>query len=165
MAMSFKLNLLQRVGVKLAKRRKEIGLKQSDVASALGVSTAFVSQLETGKKPVPENLIAGISQVLDFDLMGLLQCRDFKELKDSNEVSISTLQAMLDLFKDLSEEDQAMLLEFMKGFKLCSLETKKTLINKIHWDLELKVLRKDMDTLHELVSAADSENIRTKESA
>ncbi len=48
----------------LKMRRKKLGYTQSDLAKAVGVSTSFITEMETGRKAPSFQTIEKISQVL-----------------------------------------------------------------------------------------------------
>ncbi len=53
-------------GVAVRKLRLEKGLRLVDMAKPLGMSTAFLSAIETGRKPIPDGLLSKISRSLEW---------------------------------------------------------------------------------------------------
>lgn len=56
--------MLTPFGKALRQLRMERGLKLLDVAEALGVSSAYVSAIETGRKPIPDGFVSQIGRAL-----------------------------------------------------------------------------------------------------
>lgn len=58
----------ERIGKKLKKARKELGLRQVDVAKKVGVSSNWYAQIEQGKVENPGSVLIGkIAKVLGLD--------------------------------------------------------------------------------------------------
>lgn len=57
-------------GKKMREARESRGLSQKDIARLLGVSDAFISQVENGKKKVNVDNLIKISKVLDLNILG-----------------------------------------------------------------------------------------------
>lgn len=66
--------LLQEMGLRVSRRRKDLGLTQEQVAEQMDVSVQMISNLELGRKAIrPENLIkicAVLSTSADYLLTG-----------------------------------------------------------------------------------------------
>ena len=63
------MNSQERVGKTLKKARKELGLRQSDVAVKVGISSNYYSMIETGKRENPgSQVMTGIAKVLKLKL-------------------------------------------------------------------------------------------------
>lgn len=48
--------------------RKSIGLKQAELAEKIGIKQAYLSELETGKKPIPTSLYNTLIEVFGEDI-------------------------------------------------------------------------------------------------
>ncbi|MFP4600323.1 MAG: helix-turn-helix domain-containing protein [Persicimonas sp.] len=56
------------LGKKFARLRKEAGYKsQGDLARRIGVDRSMISQIETGRRGIPENRVSGFAQALGVD--------------------------------------------------------------------------------------------------
>jgi len=63
-----KANNASTLGEAIKKRRKELGLKQKDVADATGFSVSFISDLENGKPTAELGKSIHIINMLGMDL-------------------------------------------------------------------------------------------------
>lgn len=61
------------VGENIKKKRKNIGMSQSDLASAVGVSVPMICQIERGTKVPTVILGAEIAKILQCDLNDLVK--------------------------------------------------------------------------------------------
>ncbi len=57
--------MMTNLGKELRKLRIELGLKMHDMATAIGISDAMLSSIETGKKPAPDYMIERLAAVYD----------------------------------------------------------------------------------------------------
>ena len=63
----------KRVGLNIAKRRKQQGLLQSDLSKSTGITQQNISRLEVGENPNPSvNTLQRIADALNCDLVDLL---------------------------------------------------------------------------------------------
>lgn len=99
---------LAEMGIRIAKRRKEMHLTQEQLAEKMGVSLQTVSCIELGKKAVrPENLANMCSHLdvsADYILYGK---RNEKQMKDTvaklsalSPEAYRTVQSLIDLLYD-----------------------------------------------------------------
>jgi Zn-dependent peptidase ImmA (M78 family)/transcriptional regulator with XRE-family HTH domain len=66
-------------GIALRKLRLDKGMRLLDLASLLGLSTAFVSAIETGRKPIPDGYVLKVSRAMALttdELSGLRKAAD-----------------------------------------------------------------------------------------
>lgn len=81
--------LLREMGIRVSRRRKELGLTQEQVAEMMDVSVQMISNLELGRKAIrPENLVkicSILSVSADYLLTGRHNETDFLNL--SNKLS------------------------------------------------------------------------------
>lgn len=80
----------------IAKRRKELGLTQQELANKLFVSDKVVSKWETGKSIPDTSILVKLSEVLNISLDELL-----KNTNHNNEETISSDKAMLHIKNNL----------------------------------------------------------------
>lgn len=73
----------EKIGKFIAQKRKEKGLKQSDISVKLGVSDRSVSNWERGKNMPDLSLLEPLSKLLDISINELLMGEDIRE--DNNE--------------------------------------------------------------------------------
>jgi transcriptional regulator with XRE-family HTH domain len=99
-------------GRSIRKLRVERGETQSDIAGALGVSVAFWSSLETGKKNVPPDVLRRIEE--HFGLVG----DKAHELRDLAEMSRGEVRINMQKMNDPSRE---LVLGFARRFESGSL--------------------------------------------
>ena len=59
--------------LKIKEARKAAGMKQEDLAKALGVSASYVSQIERGETPVNLQNLEKISRALNAPIQELVQ--------------------------------------------------------------------------------------------
>lgn len=102
--------MLTMFGKVLRKARIDKGLLLKEMAEFCGVSSAFLSSVETGKKPIPSGLMEKAADFLEFDQGS----REWTELKDAEvlsrgEVSLPT--------RGLSERHQEAVLAFARHFE------------------------------------------------
>ena len=65
--------MLTPFGIALRKLRVEKGLRLFDLAEKLGQSTAFLSAVETGRKPIPDGLVFKVTRALDLSIPELIR--------------------------------------------------------------------------------------------
>ncbi len=91
------------VGKRMAKRRKELGLKQYEVCEQINVNYKYISNLETGRSvpslEVVMNLCEALQTTPDYLLLGTVG--------DSNGISDKSL---LDTIRRLSPKNKKLLL-------------------------------------------------------
>lgn len=71
--------MLTPFGKEIRKYRIDLEVSLKDMAERLGVTSAFLSALESGKKPIPEPFIGKVAAFFDI--------KDFKHLKELAEAS------------------------------------------------------------------------------
>lgn len=110
------------IGQFLRRERQERGQLLAHMASALGVSSPYLSQIETGKRPIPEGFEDKVARILG------LSMSDAKELERAAALSRSEYQ--IGLHPDAAYEDRALAYDLAMGFARLSPE-KKQKIRKI----------------------------------
>lgn len=64
----------EKVGLRIGQRRRELKLKQEDLANALGISSKYLSALETGRRNTTLEMLAAMCQELhatyDYFMLG-----------------------------------------------------------------------------------------------
>ncbi|MFT8234171.1 helix-turn-helix domain-containing protein [Pseudomonas guariconensis] len=58
--------MLTEFGKTLRKIRIDNGMLLKDMATALGISPAYLSAVETGKKPIPDGFVGRVAQMLNY---------------------------------------------------------------------------------------------------
>jgi transcriptional regulator with XRE-family HTH domain len=61
----------ERVGTTLRTLRSTRGWKLGDFATKIGVSYAYLSNIEAGRKPLPDHLLARAAKILDVDQIAI----------------------------------------------------------------------------------------------
>lgn len=90
-------------GIAVRKLRLEKGLRLIDMAESLGVSTAFLSAIETGRKPIPDGFVVKISRMLQWPLAEIQALR--------SAVDRTRAELRLD---DKKEEDRELIAVFAR---------------------------------------------------
>lgn len=83
------------IGIRIAEKRKAKKLTQGALAGAVGVTTAFISQIESGSRKPSYGLILKISHQLDVPLEHILN-GDIKSGDDPSQKLISSAVSYLD---------------------------------------------------------------------
>lgn len=83
------------LGTRIEEKRKETGLSQESLGTLVGVSAAFISQVEKGKRNPSYGLLQKISTELDVPLEYLVG-GDTKTLEDPNTKLIASMSRSLD---------------------------------------------------------------------
>lgn len=155
LVMSFREELWKMIGGQLTLKRKEKGLTQAELATRLDISKPFVSQIENGKRSIPEYLIPQISALLDFDFVAFLHSKANVSAEETNSEKTKTYQEILELLNELSENEQKCVKDFLERFVVCSSDRKKEILRELA-KIPIKYLRSEMEKLMELLS--ESEN-------
>ena len=97
---------LKNLGSLLKSLRVEKGLKQSDVAERVGVSTQHYSRIERGEYTPSLQTFFSLVKMFDIDISRL-------KLKDSQNIS-STMYEILKLLEKFNNTQQQAVLSFLK---------------------------------------------------
>jgi transcriptional regulator with XRE-family HTH domain len=62
---------MDEIGKKIRKLREEKNMHLADLAKKLGITSGYLSKLETGKKPISIRNIVSIASALDVDVVDL----------------------------------------------------------------------------------------------
>ena len=57
-----------KVGLRLRRFREEQGLTQASLATALGISTSYVNQMESNQRPITGPVLLRLAEVFDVDV-------------------------------------------------------------------------------------------------
>jgi len=88
----------------LKRFRKERKISQTELADQLGVGQSFISQIERGKDPMPDTLIAKLADIYQIDN---IENEDYSDLdnniesKEGNSNSLTTY-----IIQQISEKDK-----------------------------------------------------------
>ena len=74
--------LEERLGQKIARQRRAVGLTQAELAEKVGVQPETISRIETGKRTVSLGLIALLSESVDLQLHELFRLQSSDNPKD-----------------------------------------------------------------------------------
>lgn len=107
--------MLSNFGKVLRKYRIDHELLLRDMADAIGVSIAFLSAVEVGKKKVPAELISKLSNIYSLDKKTLDDLKEAAALSN-NEIRFTNIDQM-------GRTDRETVLAFAKNFE--SLDAKK----------------------------------------
>ena len=103
-----------RVGSRISQRRKELKIKQTDLAEKIGIGHKYLSTLETGRRRTTLEMLASLCQALDttydYFLLG-----DIKKSIDAN---------IMDSLMLCSEADKELIIEIIN---LCAARNKNNL--------------------------------------
>lgn len=105
------------IGQFLRRERQERGQLLAQMAGALGVSSPYLSQIETGKRPVPDGFEERVTRILG------LSMADAKELQRAAALSRSNFQ--IGVRSDAAFEDRALAYDLAVGFARLSPEKKQ----------------------------------------
>lgn len=90
-------------GKALRKLRVEKGLRLFDLAETLGQSTAFLSAVETGRKPIPDGMVLRLSRAMD------LTATEVKDLRSAADRTRKEVRV-----DDRSENDRELIAAFAR---------------------------------------------------
>ena len=100
------------LGFRIGQRRRELNIKQSELAEVVGVSTKYISNIETGKRHLSLELLAKITISLnttfDFLINGYIRKNTDKNIYDGLSIC--------------SEDDKQLILEIVR---YCSSKNRK----------------------------------------
>lgn len=106
---------MQSLGVELTRLRKELGLTLRRVEAAVGISNAYLSQLENDKIKTPSpNTLYKLSQIYGGSYEGLMAKAGYpvpKELKEEVPETASRLAARV---SDVSPSEADALVDYLK---------------------------------------------------
>lgn len=100
--------LIANIGKNIAKERKRLRLTQSDVAERLGLGLEAISRIERGvKAPSLDQLV---------QLADIFACRIDEFILKSSDRSIDRLAYINEVFDEISDEDQIVLISIIEQF-------------------------------------------------
>ena len=111
-------------GKLVRKIRIDRGLLLKEMAEGVGISSAWLSGIETGRKPIPAGLVDKISNYLDLDMAERVELAQAAESsrKDQSIKNVATdrrdvAAALARRFNELDEGDLATIRELLKKRK------------------------------------------------
>jgi transcriptional regulator with XRE-family HTH domain len=120
-------------GAKLRKLRQERGLTQAQMAEAVGVSSAYLSALEHGKRGRPswrliQSIIAHLNIIWDEaeDLVRLSRVSHPKITIDTSGLSPTATELANELAISIAKLDEKQLVEVLAKVKLRSISARNT---------------------------------------
>ncbi len=106
----------EKVGLRIGQRRRELKMKQEDLANALGIGSKYLSALETGRKNTTLEMLAAMCQELhttyDYFMLG--------------NIRKSTEENIMDGLMLCSESDKEMIINIIN---FCAARNKNNLTN------------------------------------
>lgn len=90
------------------KIRKELGLTQDEIAKLLGITSGYYSKLENADKPVKESTVIAICNTLNVRMEYILTGEEPMFREDRLR------QRLLELYDELPEDSQRMLVNFLE---------------------------------------------------
>ncbi|OCQ23403.1 hypothetical protein A7985_05540 [Pseudoalteromonas luteoviolacea] len=119
--------MLTKFGMAIRKIRIDRNMKLGDMAKGLGVTSAYLSAVENGKKKLTNDFVSKIADYLDLSFEDRCEIEDAATLSQQ-EFSINVKDEDSDLLRstvgafarriessDLSDEDAEAILEILKG--------------------------------------------------
>lgn len=100
---------MKNIGTRIKQRRKELGLKQSDLAEAIGVTQSFVSMIENGINIPTIRTLSGIANVLN-TTTAILSGND-----EHNDFGEDTLQELRYMYDSSQYKDMLRLINHASG--------------------------------------------------
>lgn len=108
------------IGKRIKERRKELHLTQTDIKSAVGISSGNISDIENGNRTPAASTLVLLSQILqcsiDWMLTGVSPIKEENNYSISEELSDND-QKLISSFHDLDERDQREILAII-SYKL-----------------------------------------------
>ena len=74
--------LVERLGQRIARQRRVVGLTQAELAEMVGVQPETISRIETGRRTISLGLIVLLSESLDIELHELFRLPNTDSPKD-----------------------------------------------------------------------------------
>lgn len=92
-------------GAMVLRRRKELGLTQSDLAQRIGVQPNYIVYLEKGERKPSDRTVLRTADALGIDRADLYlaakpELREFLRISDTNEVQLSEMPSGLKLLAE-----------------------------------------------------------------
>ena len=119
MAKSNSRNISTPLSARLKELRKQLGLKQDDVAQRLGVKRVTIAAYESGRIIPPPGKLRLLARIYDADLQDLISQAELEERG-----------LYIDVSSDLSSEpDQKLLSDFLKAYQQLDSKYQKMVFN------------------------------------
>ncbi len=100
-----------KLGAKIRKLRKSLGLSQERIAKSLGINRVAISQIENGDRKISAEEIVKLSKILnipsnilldlDKDIEVILEKKNLSKQKEKQEIRINVPQKNLEKFKEV----------------------------------------------------------------
>ena len=107
----------------LVRARNDKRLSQNKLAALLDVSQGFIALIESGRRPIPENLMLKIQEVLDVSSEELLQ----KAAPGSN----ITAATVWSVFRQVTADERNKTLEILKAYVESSREDRQRIYQAV----------------------------------
>ena len=123
---------MESIGKRIKERRKNLGLKQSDISEKTSLSQSSVSDIEKGKYIPNGAILLEISNLLNCSVDWLLTGKENSSLNYQNfENIILSLQEIIKETYDLNSRDKREICEIIKKFKKLPEDKHKEILNFI----------------------------------
>lgn len=109
-------------GVLLRKHRLDRGETLYDMAQAIGVSSSFLSAVETGQKRAPDDLVDRLVQHLNLDMLDQLELREAAQ-QTGPELRIS--------LRGKSKDAREVAAMFARRFESCDMDALRAALEKL----------------------------------
>ena len=106
------------IGDRIAKRRKELGMTQDELAAKTGYkSKAAISKIETNVNDITQSMVVRFAEALDTSVAYLMGWEDLKHAQSSPEKEIEDekYELLNMLFHELSPDVQDMIIAQLQG--------------------------------------------------
>lgn len=110
------------VGERIKKRRIELGISQTQLAKKASLTSASISQFESGSRKPSFDVISKLALALEVNTDYLLGNNYEKEISVTIEPEYAE---MISIIKELSEENKKLLLDFLEFAKYRNEKQKK----------------------------------------
>lgn len=108
-------------GKMLRQERKEKGMILAEMAQGLGISSPYLSQIETGLKPIKSSFVEKVIKFLDFNQTDAAALR---RAAAQSAAAANFDSVTIDLSSDLSKRDRELATNFALSFNKLKPETR-----------------------------------------
>lgn len=108
--MSNNEHFFKELGARIATRRKELGMTQTDLGNRIGVTQQVIASYETASRQIPAWRVPELSKALDISLENLMGIRIASEKRGPK----SKLEKQLDEVRQLPKNEQQFVSQFLE---------------------------------------------------
>lgn len=99
------------IGIRIKKRRKELGLTQTQIKQEIGISSGNMSDIENGNKLPSTPTLISLSKILNCSIDWILKGENINP--QNTILSDERTSRLIEGFKQLSDEDKEELIDIM----------------------------------------------------